>query len=90
MIYINHQDRRIEPHDELTIAHLASLEHDMRIALGKPSDTVVLEDLIMRYSVEELQGIANRAIEKTRNRRSTEREWQLSYTREAIRNYVMS
>jgi hypothetical protein len=71
MIYINHQDRRIEPHDELTIAHLASLEHDMRIALGKPSDTVVLEDLIMRYSVEELQGIANRAIEKTRNRRST-------------------
>lgn len=58
MVSINHQDRRIEPHDELTLAHLASLEQNTRIALGKPSDTVVIEDLIMRYSVEELRGIA--------------------------------
>jgi len=55
---INTEDKRIQPHDYLTAAHLASSELDTKVALGKPSDTVVFEDLIMRYSVQELKDIA--------------------------------
>jgi hypothetical protein len=49
--------------------------------LGKPSDTVVLEDLIMRYSVKELKDIAERAILKAKERQADETAWRLSYTR---------
>ena len=51
MIWIDHVDKRIVPEQYLTAAHLASMEDDARIVFGKPSDTLVFEDLIMRYSV---------------------------------------
>jgi len=38
---INIQDKRIQPHDYLTAAHLATTEHNTKVALGKPSDTLV-------------------------------------------------
>lgn len=60
------------------------------MALGKPSDTLVLEDLIMRYDLEELQAMADRAIDKCRDRDSKSTSWHFTYTREAIQNYVMS
>lgn len=42
------------PADYLTAAHMACLQGDTRIVLGKPSDTLVCEDLIMRYSKADL------------------------------------
>jgi hypothetical protein len=46
----NHRDRRVLPCDYLTAAHLASLQGDTRLVLGRPSEELVFEDLIMRYS----------------------------------------
>ena len=34
-------EKRILPQDYLTVAHLASLEDNTKVALGKPSDTLV-------------------------------------------------
>ena len=64
--WINHQDKRILPQEYLTAAQLASTREETRIVFGKPSDTLVFQDLIMRYSTQELQGIADRAIQKTK------------------------
>lgn len=69
---------------------MASLEDHTKIAFGKPSDSLVFEDLIIRFSVEELKGITERAISKVMERQSDSVDWRMSYTRQAIQNYVMS
>jgi hypothetical protein len=58
MYTINHRDRRLMAEQYLTVAHMSSTEDHTRVALGKPSDTLVLEDLIMRYEVGELKEMA--------------------------------
>lgn len=72
----NHKDKRVLPHDYLTAAHLASLQGDTRIVLGRPSEALVFEDLIMRYSVEDLAGVVRRAAEKAKKRQSEEIGWR--------------
>ncbi len=54
------------PNDHLTVAHMAATEGETRMVLGKPSDTLVFEDLIMRFSVKELTEIVERTVEKAR------------------------
>ena len=67
MVVINHKDKRILPNDYLTAAHMAALQGDTKIVLGKPSDNLVFEDIIMRYSLQQLQEIVQRAAEKVKN-----------------------
>ena len=63
------------------MAHASSTEESTRLALGKPSDTLILEDLIMRYDVAELKEMAERAIEKCKDRQEQSTSWHYSYTR---------
>jgi hypothetical protein len=90
MVIINHRDRRIEPVDYLTVSHMASLQGDTKIILGKPSDTLVFEDIIMRYSSKELGEMAQRAVEHLKKSQGEETSWRESHTLEAIQNYMMS
>ena len=90
MLVLNHKDRRILPAGYLTAAHIASLQGDTKIVLGKPSDNLVFEDLIMRYSLQQLQEVVQRAAERVRAAQGEEVAWRESYTLEAIQNYVMS
>lgn len=78
------------PNDHLTVAHMAATEGETRMVLGKPSDTLVFEDLIMRFSVKELTEIVERTVEKAREKHIDSTFWQESYTLDAIQNYAMS
>jgi hypothetical protein len=90
MVVTNHKDRRILPVDYLTVAHMASIQGDTKIILGKPSDELVFEDIIMRHSLKDLGDIVERAVEKVKEKQRDETDWRESYTLEAIQNYVMS
>ena len=41
VLITNHREKRILPSDYLTAAHMASLQGDTRIVLGRPSEEVV-------------------------------------------------
>jgi len=44
----------------------------------------------MRYSVDQLKGIAEQAISHIMAAQPREKLWRLSFTRDAVQNYVMS
>jgi hypothetical protein len=60
------------------------------VVFAKPSDTLVFEDLILRWSVEDLRSLLERAAEWAMRREGESDCWRLSFTREAIRHYVMT
>lgn len=56
--------------DYMSAAYNASLSIDVALLFGKPDPTLFIEDLVLRYSLEDLQGIFERCINGLKERYS--------------------
>lgn len=56
----------------MSAAYIASLSIDVALLFGKPDPTLFIEDLALRFSLEELQTIFERCINGLKERYSDE------------------
>lgn len=75
---INHRDRVIQPDDYLTVGQMATENDHTKLAFGRPSEIFIFEDLMLRYSVDDLKGILERAVSKVMEKQGNSNAWRRS------------
>lgn len=62
-----------------------------KLAFGKPSDLLIFEDLLLNFTLQQLEDIFSRTVEKVKERLNVkETRWRMSYIHEAFHNHTMA
>jgi hypothetical protein len=54
MLQLDNINKRIIPHDYLTLVFSAMYDDDTKMMFGRPSDMLIYEDIILNFSLKQL------------------------------------